>query len=81
MLRTGMIFFALTTASFSAIADDSVKSTAEEVANDTKRAAKSATRSVKDKTCEMINGKMECAAQKIKHAAQNGADNVEDAID
>lgn len=65
----------------SAMADDSVSETAKEVANDTKRAAKKTTRAVKDKTCEMINGKMECAAQKVKHAAQNGADNVEDAID
>lgn len=81
MLRTGMVLFALTTACFSAIADDSVKSTAEEVANDTKRAAKSTARAVKETTCPMVNGKVECAAQKVKHAAQAGADKVEDAID
>lgn len=64
-----------------ATADDTVAETAKEVANDSKRAVKSGARSVKDKTCELVNGKMECAAQKAKHAVQNGADKVEDAID
>ena len=62
-------------------ADDTVAETANEVGNDSKRAVKKTARTVKDKTCEMINGKMECAAQKAKHAVQNGADKVEDAID
>lgn len=62
-------------------ADDSVKETAKEMANDSVRETKQAVRVIKDKTCEMINGKMECAVQKAKHAVQRGSDKVEDAID
>lgn len=84
--RSAMIALVAFMTSFSftpqfAYADDSVKETAKEVANDSVRATKEAARVVKDKTCEMINGKMECAAQKAKHAIQRGADKVEDAID
>ena len=53
----------------------------EEVGRDTKRGASKAMRSVKDETCELINGKMECAVKKAKHSIQNGADNVEDAVE
>lgn len=62
-------------------ANESMKAKAKEVGNDTARAAKKAGRAVKDKTCEMINGKMECAAQKAKHGIQNAADKVEDAVE
>jgi hypothetical protein len=64
-----------------AFADETVKEKAKEVANDTKRGVKKGARAVEDKACEMVNGKMECAAKKVKHSIQNGADNVEDAID
>lgn len=64
-----------------AIANDSLKTKASEAMNDTKRGVQKAGRAVKDKTCEMINGKMECAAQKAKHSIQNTADSVKDAID
>lgn len=64
-----------------AFADESVKEKAKETYHDSKRGVKKATREVKDKTCEMINGKMECAAKKVKHTIQNGADHVEDALD
>ena len=53
----------------------------KEAANDTKRGVKKGARAVEDKACEMVNGKMECAAKKIKHSMQNGADKVEDAVD
>ncbi len=65
----------------SALADETVKQKAEETMNDAKRSAKKAARDAKDKTCELVNGKMECAAKKVKHSIQNGADKVEDAID
>jgi hypothetical protein len=64
-----------------AYADDSVKKDVKEMSNDTVRGANKVVRETKDKTCEMINGKMECAAKKAKHSIQNGADKVEDAID
>ena len=52
-----------------------------EAASDMKRGMSKAGRSVKDKTCELVNGKMECLGEKAKHSIQNGADNVEDAAD
>lgn len=62
-------------------ADDTVKEKTYEAANDTKRAMKKTARKLKDKTCEMVNGKMECVGKKIKHATQNTGDRIEDAID
>lgn len=61
--------------------DETVKEKAEEAANDTKRATKKAVRKVKDETCEMVDGKMKCMGKKIKHAAQNAGDKIEDAVD
>lgn len=61
--------------------DDTMKQKAEEVGNDIKRGSKDASRKAKDETCELVNGKMECAGQKAKHSIQKGADKVEDAMD
>ena len=64
-----------------AFADETVKEKAEEAGNDTKRGTKQVVRKTKEATCPMVNGKMECAVQKVKHSVQKGADNVEDAVD
>lgn len=53
----------------------------QEAGRDIKRGAQKATREIKDESCEMVNGKMECAAQKAKHSMQNTSDKVEDAVD
>ncbi len=79
-----LAFCVLVAGSFTAnpsYADETVSEKAKEMGNDTKRAGKDAVRQVKDKTCEMVNGKMHCAAQKVKHTIQKGADHVEDAVD
>lgn len=62
-------------------ADETVKEKAKEMGNDTKRATKKTVRKVQDETCEMVNGKMKCVGKKIKHAAENAGDKVEDAVD
>lgn len=62
-------------------ADETVKEKVAEAGNDTKRAVKKGARKVKDETCEMINGKMKCVANKIKHSVQNAGDAMEDAVD
>ncbi len=49
-----------------------------EAGQDMKKGTKKSYRDVKDKTCEMINGKMECVAKKVKHKVQNGMDEVSD---
>ncbi len=61
-----------------AFAADSVKEDVKEAAHDTGKAMKKAGRKVKDETCEMVNGKMECAAKKAKHKIQNAADEIKD---
>lgn len=62
-------------------ADDSIKETAKEVANDTRRAGREAVRVTQDKTCPMIKGKMECAGQKVQNQMQKAGDKIEDAVD
>lgn len=53
----------------------------KEAGNDARRDAKAAVREVEEKTCEMVNGKMECAFEKIEHAIEEGSDAAEDAMD
>lgn len=53
----------------------------DEVYQDTKKEARKAMRKAKDKTCEMVNGKMECKAKELKHRAQDAADEVKDKVD
>ncbi len=60
---------------------EATKQKMEEMGSDTGRGAKKAWRGAKDKACDMVDGKMECAGQKAKHSIQNGVDKVEDAVD
>lgn len=63
----------------SAKAEDSkAVDTVKEGASDVKKGAKKAGRKAKDATCEMVNGKMDCAAQKAGHKIENAADEVKD---
>ncbi|MEA9355734.1 hypothetical protein SHI21_05965 [Bacteriovorax sp. PP10] len=84
MLFTALVTTALVgsfTVNFAHAADDTIKEKVTEAGKDTKRAMKKGARKVKDETCEMVNGKMKCMGQKIKHGAQNVGDKVEDAVD
>ncbi len=63
------------------LAEETVVEKTKEVAADTGKAVKKGARAVKDKTCEMINGKMECLAKKVKHKAQNAGDEISDKVD
>jgi hypothetical protein len=84
-----VLFTVLTTAligsytSNTAFADEKgdTKEKTKELVNDGKRAAAKTSRKVKDEVCEMVDGKMKCVGKKIKHAAQNAGDNIEDAVD
>lgn len=68
-------------AGLSTAAAETVGEKASEVGHDMKKETKKAYRKVKDKTCEMVNGKMECAAKKVKHKVQNGMDEVSDKVE
>jgi hypothetical protein len=59
-----------------AFGDNGLGNDAKHAANDVKKTAKKTARSVKDKTCEMVDGKLSCAGKKLKHKAQNAADDV-----
>ena len=66
---------------FSAMAEEHNKPLSQDVkeaVQDTKKVAKKAGRKVKDETCEMVNGKMECAAKKVGNKIKNGVDEVKD---
>lgn len=53
-----------------------VAAEAKEAGHDMKKSAKKAGRGVKDATCEMVHGKMECAGKKAGHKVQNAVDDV-----
>jgi gas vesicle protein len=56
---------------------DKVKQDAEQVKTSTKKLGREAS----DKTCEMVNGKMQCAGKKVKHSLQNTGDAAKDKVD
>lgn len=62
-------------------ADDSAAEQVKEAGRDMKKGTKKAIREVKDKTCEMINGKLECTVKKVKHGAENLKDEAADKAD
>ncbi len=55
-------------------AEETTLEKAETVKNKAADSVKKTVRSVGDKTCETINGKLECAAKQVKHSAQDGMD-------
>ena len=62
-------------------AEESLKEQAAEAGRDVKKGTKKTIRKIKDKTCEMVNGKMECAKDRVKHGIQNATDEVKDKTD
>ncbi len=83
-ILSAVLFTSVMTLGFvhSALAADGVvektKETAGEVVDDTGKVVKKGYRAAKDKTCHLVNGKMECAAQEVKHKAQNAGDEISD---
>ena len=57
-------------------AEETTMEKAETVKNKTVDKMKKAYRTTKDEVCELVNGKMECVAKKLKHKAQNATDAV-----
>lgn len=71
----------LTAGQMSPALAEGVVSTANEAAKDTGKALTKGARNLKDKTCEMMDGKMKCAGKKLKHKMQNAGDEVSDKVD
>ncbi len=59
---------------------DEVKADVKEGAQDLKKGVRKNARALKDKSCELVNGKMECAGKKLKHKAENLGDEVKDKV-
>ena len=64
-----------------AMSEETLAEKTKEAGRDVKRGTNKAVRKVKDETCELVNGKMECAAKKVKHSILNTTDKVEDAVE
>ena len=58
--------------------DNKAAAAVKEGASDVSKGAKKAGRKIKDETCEMVNGKMECAAKKAGHKVENAVDEAKD---
>lgn len=64
--------FALSTA----LAEETTMEKGKALANEASDSVKKTYRDVKDKGCEMVNGKMECLAKKVGNKARNLKDSV-----
>lgn len=61
-------------------AESDLSKDTKEAVSDVKKGARKTGRKIKDKTCELVDGKMSCAGKKMKHKVENAADDVKDAV-
>ena len=57
---------------------ESVKESVKETATDAKKAVKKGAHRAQEKGCEMVNGKLQCLDDKVKHRAEEVKDEVKD---
>lgn len=76
-----VISLGLSLGSFAFAANETIGEKAKEGWSDTKKNTKEVYRDAKDEVCEMVNGKLECVGQKVKHGAQKVGDEVKDKTD
>lgn len=84
MLKLSFLFLILASNSLSVksvFAEETFVENVKESGSDAQRSMKKNYRNVKDKTCELVNGKMECTLKKIKHNMENINDKMEDATE
>lgn len=81
IMATALIGLTGMRTSFSGETTTKVRQSMEETTNDTKRGVKKASRTIEDKTCHLVNGKMECAAKRVKNGILNTTDKIEDAVE
>lgn len=75
VLTLSLLVSATLTASY-ASAVETVGEKMETSGNKAVDSVKSTYRKGKDKSCEMVNGKMSCAGKKMKHKMQDASDSV-----
>ena len=76
-------FFATSTGlvSIASHAETTAGEKVQEGAEDAGKNVKKGYRNVKDKACEMVNGKLECVGKKAMNKARNAKDEVKDKAD
>jgi hypothetical protein len=75
-LSTGLMYVPATV-----LAEETTTEKVKEQGRDVKKGLKKMARKAEDKVCETVNGKLECAAKKVKHGVENAADEVKDKAD
>lgn len=76
LIKAGLIVISLQIG-IMAIAEETTMEKVETKTNEMIDDTKSTYRSAKDKACEMVNGKMECAGKRIKSKVKNAVDKAE----
>ena len=80
-LAIGVFAISTGTLSFHARAETTAGEKVQEGAEDAGKNVKKGYRNVKDKACEMVNGKLECVGKKVMNKARNAKDEVKDKAD
>ena len=80
-LAIGVFAISASTVSIVAHAETTAGEKIQEGAEDAGKNVKKGYRNVKDKACEMINGKLECVGKKAMNKARNAKDEIKDKAD
>lgn len=82
MFKTILLSLALiATPIYFAAAEETATEKAGEIVDDAAKNAKKAGRAAADKTCPIVNGRMDCTMKKAKHKMQNAGDEMKDKAD
>lgn len=81
LLSVAAVVGVCTFSSSSVFAETTTGEKIQEGAEDAGKNTKQAFRGAKDKACEMVNGKLECAGKKALNKARNAKDEVKDKAD
>ena len=73
---TLFVLLASTAACTFALAEETAGQQLDHAATNVGNATRKTVRAAKDKTCELVDGKVSCLGKKIKHKAQNAADDL-----
>lgn len=74
-----LIFLSFSLPAFATLAEETtITEDLHKAARNTKTGVKKGARAIQDKTCEMINGKIQCLGKKMKHKIENATDDIKD---
>jgi hypothetical protein len=61
-----------------AFAEQTVSEKAHEAGQDMGKGSRKLGRNMKDKTCHLVKGQMQCAGEKVMHKTENAVDEIKD---